>query len=380
MKLPSVVIACAVFLPAYAGDLPNSSSGRANVLGSDAFGSDELPYHQHDSNPASHLLWISTHGNDATAVRGSRIRPWRTTYDVFDSSNHVSYGAARAARPGDWIVFEPGTYYVPVIPLNLPGNGSLRGVNLFIPSGTTIIRTNFSNRHGAALPASLSFCGPLIIPGNQSMVIIEGSVVATNDASFDAVFGWASFLSFNQAGYGFTNWAPVRAILNGHGILTGNSDVIYIAGQNSTVNCRNVHLRSRWDCSFFSGTNWISTANLDAVAGASMPGGNGASHGIVLLRGGNWIDQNSSFAATGTELTGDRNAAAFVLLGSTNWFQGTRLVANGTTNVVPLISQENTSYGWYWSLSESQQRPDLTYLGGSTPDQPEREHRRWWGW
>jgi hypothetical protein len=318
--------------------------------------------------PRKRILWVSETGDDSTAVKGERSKAWRTAYDIYDAEKGIYHGAVTVAQPGDWIVFEPGTYHAPSIPLNFPGNGTGRGINLFVPTGATIIRTNFSNTNATILPAGLIFCGPLVIPGNRSRVNIEGTVIATNNATFDAVFGWADFLSgydLSSGGYyGFTNRAATNVVLDGHGTMIGWSDVVYVSSIRSgfvaSLTCRNVHLRSLWDCFYFSGRNFVQTSGLDAFATAQMA--SHASHGIVVVNGGQWIDRKSSFAATGTSLPGDNNAAAYVV-NATNRFLGSRLVAYGNANVVPFIARGSHSAGWYLSFENSTNDGSYVILG-----------------
>jgi hypothetical protein len=318
----------------------------------------------HRLGPRELVLVVSHAGDDARAVADPYGRAWKTAYDVWDTNGPAVYGALTVAKPGDWIYFTPSPepYYVPALPLNLPCQTNSRGVNLYVPMGATLVRTNFGNTNPAPIAASLIRVGPLIIPGNGSRVIVDGTVIATNPA--DAVLGWATYAT-ESLGVGYRNAVATNAFVEGTGTLRGSSDVIYLSDQEFLVRnrnpvpivFRNLTLVSDWDCGVFNGGIRVITSQLSVNSSTNMDGND--SHGFVIGCC-EFTDRDSVITAMGSTVGPGGNNAALLASASSCAFGavpiaprltllGTRLIEAGPgTNYTPFYFTNCLVTGWWY--------------------------------
>ena len=307
----------------------------------------------------TNVLVIDNHlGNDTNAVADPYRRFWRTAYDIYNTNGPVSYGAITAARAGDWIMFTPSAtpYLIPSLPLNLKNPG----INLYVPAGVILIRTNFSNTNATGqLTTSLSKTGPLIVPGNSSQLIIDGTVISTNDPAFDATLGY-SYTATAVAASGVTNSAATNWSATGRGSLRGNTDVVYVSHTNAgSMFLSRLNLYSDWDAIFLNDSAQFNlsvfTLNLNVHSTSAF---NGASHAVVN-QCGNFVDCGSLLAASGASSGANNNAAIWSSFAASNpggnlragvlSLYGSQLVNEGSSsNFAPLVIQ-NTLLSGNWA-------------------------------
>jgi hypothetical protein len=354
--LACILTAPAFALPALAREEPESSEVAA-----------QLKESGRGMASRRNVLVVSHAGNDNLAAASPYRRAWKTAYDVWDTNGPLAYGALTVARPGDWIYFAPSAdpYYVPALPLNLPCQGRLRGVNLYVPAGATLIRTDFGNTNSVPVATTLIRVGPMIIPGNNSRVIVDGTVIATN--SSDAIVGWATYATGSLA-VGYRNAVATNALVEGVGTLSGSTDVIYLSDPDFLVRnrnpvpitIRNLSLVSGWDCGVFNGGIRVSTSHLNVLSSTNFDGND--CHGF-LIGCCKFIDRGSSIAAMGSTIgPGGYNAALLAGVPS-SWFgvvpiaaritlAGTRLIEAGPgTNYTPFYVTNCLVSGWWSEVS-----------------------------
>lgn len=268
-------------------------------------------------------------GNDAFAVTNPYTVSWRTAYDLWNTNGWVQRGALSVAKPGDTIYFKPSsnTYYVPALPLNLWGS-NVNGAHLVVPAGVMIIRTNFSNTNATGFePAYSGSVGPLIMPGNNSKVVIDGTVITTNfpgGTGLDSAVGWLGTL---VTGGRLTNNAATNVYVGGSGWLYGNGDcVIFQSSFWGSGELENLHIRSRYDAGNNVNFNHI-TRNLDVVV--TSQDNNTESRGWVVWDG-QYADYGSRFEAT----AGTNNALVVAGIDIQNTTQSNTISLNGTTLIV----------------------------------------------
>lgn len=302
-------------------------------------------------------------GNDTTAALDPYRRSWRTAYNVSNTNGPVTYGALTVAKSGDWIRFQPSTnaYLLPSLPLNLAGSS---GVNLYVPYGVTIIRTNFANTNSTPMLSGLAKNGPIIIPGNNSRIVIDGIVIATNDTAFDAALG-AVYSVSSATTAGVTQDAFTNVMVRGTGELRGNTDVIYISHTNPvSITLSGVNIYSDWDCMFFNDNGKFNmaatTRNVNMHATTNF---NGASHALVN-QCGTYIDYDSVFGAMGAVSGANNNAAIYSSFLASNpggllqpgvlSLYGSQLINEGPgTNFSPLVLQNTLLSGNWAELQKS---------------------------
>ena len=310
------------------------------------------------------VLVISHSGNDALAAASPYRLPWKTAYDVYDTNGPVAHGALTMAKADDWIYFVPSRapYYLPALPLNLTRNGALNGVNLYVPRGATLVRTNFANTNSVPVPATLVNVGPLIIPGNNSRIVVNGTIITTN--SSDAVFGWATY-AVHSLSVGYRNAVATNALVEGNGTFRGSSDVLYLSDPGFYVSARNpvpvtiknLTLVSDWDCGYFGGNTSVRTYDLKVYSSTNFDGND--CHGFVIgCRA--FSDHGSTIAAMGSTLgPGGEDAAllagvpssapGYQLISPVIGLLGTRLIEAGPgTNFTPFFVTNYLVRGW-WS-------------------------------
>lgn len=288
-------------------------------------------------------------GNDALAAADPYHKPWRTAYDLYNTTP-TTYGACTVAKAGDWIYFKPSSnaYYVAQIPLNLinPSSGGI-GFNLYVPSGVTIIHTNYSNTNATPILTKLAITGPMVIPGNNSFIRIDGNLWATNYLNdtneaagwldSDACIGWIATAS-SLATTGVTNYPGTNVTVDGVGTLNGSGDSIYCTSLNGipmTITFKNVWVTDFSDGLFFVGNlGVLNTEKIHVISGNVVT--NGTSHGI-FFSSSNWIDHGSVFIGTGSAAQGSANGGGYLASGLIK-LENTTFKALGVTNMVPLTN------------------------------------------
>jgi len=271
----------------------------------------------------SSVIWIDPiNGNDNTGLRGFRERPFKTLYNCNNKTTHSFYGAITAAQAGDTLVCLPGVHITPSCPLN--SDPSL-GLNLFVPAGAAIVRTNkFYAQDGTIqtiMFGQLSSSGPMIIPGNNSTIIVDGAIYATN--SNDAAVGWFdSINTWSPIFYGITNRMATNVFIGGSGLICGNIDTLYFAQTNlsqSSLIVNNLILLGTYDYLKVSGNMILTTKNLWGWA-TNAPSA-GYAQGLNLDTTVQWSDYYSVFGCSG----GTTANQPLSLTQITNVFYGTRL-------------------------------------------------------
>jgi len=289
------------------------------------------------------VVWVDPGGDDTTGVRGVREKPFKTLYNIQDKTAHTYYGAVTVAQPGDTIVVLPGTHYAPSVPLNMYGPGA-NGVNLYVMAGATVVRTNkYYSKTGSVqsiLTAALTSAGPMVIPGNNSSIVIDGQLIATN-SSIDASIGWLDSLVTWQtiAFYGFTNRTATNVTIYGSGAIIGYYDSLYFAQTNtsvSSVTVKDLRLFGSYDYLKVSGKMNLTTKGLSGLA-TNEPAANIA-QGVNLDSGVYWLDDNSTFGCAG----GITVNQPLSMTQTTNVFNGTRLYS--TTAIILSGASQNPYY------------------------------------
>src|SRR5882672_7388388 len=325
------------------------------------------------------LIVDSSIGNDTTAAADPYHRPWLTAYNLFTTNGHVAYGACTVAQPGDWIVFLGNPvvpYLVPQIPLNLNGSGLGGGVNLRIMPGATLVATNYSNTNATGTDhVNLSTAGAMIMPGNNSRIIVEGTLINTNDfAQGAASIGWQMNGGTGLPFTGVTNYPPINAnVWFGAGAqIIGDADTAYIGNGVTfpgSITFENVRINAGWDGFFFTGSA-LTVTNIKCYSYAGVYPTNGISHGMAVTSA-TVYDFNSVYIATGsTNVQGivSSSAGIAVFANANVFLHGTKTIAVGNTNVVPLAYNSNPVFG-DWSETDTNNITALfaqTYKFGET--------------
>lgn len=302
----------------------------------------------------------NVNGNDALAAASPYGYPWKTFYDL-NSTNVPGYGAATVAKSGDWIFFRPSgvPYQCPELVLNLPGIYAT-GVNLCIPSGVTVIQSTYHNTNspGANALPNETANGPFIIPGNESEIVIDGTVFVTNNignegGGLDAVIGWTTGQLVGPALiFGYTNAIATNVFIHGRGYLNGGSDGLIftcssagVTGTNAngfaSVDVEDLHIRGNWDTCVIQGTNLrFKTKKLDVYTSSDAPSiGYGDACRVSAMY---YEDRYSVWrAAPSTSAVapdGQNRCVAITgssLGGITNRFFGSTMIADGKSNCIP---------------------------------------------
>jgi hypothetical protein len=342
---------------------------------------------------SNHILTIDRNGNDAAAAADPYHTFWQSAYDITAATTNAwlpafGLGALTAAKSGDWVVFNPGTYLVPAIPLNRWGNGQSNGVNLYIPEGVTLIRTNFQQSNNGSLLANETVVGPLIIPGNNSLIIIDGVIVCTNKSDgYDSVLGFNANAGIGFTGfltklcYGFTNWIPTTFTVMGHGLLnppfligsgTTNLDTIYmslgtVAVPLNTNICNawigGLSMWGGWD-NFALINNGTSLINLVTSGIRSFSRNTGlASDGMSESDVGTWTDYGSVFSAT--SILGVPATGIFANDGATIFLNGTTIQMLAGAGTAFSLSGGSSLSGQYNLYQESTATNLSSYTSGT---------------
>lgn len=313
---------------------------------------------------AGQIRYVSTNGNNATAVAGRIDRPWRTIYDVVNGSTPVYAGAIVGANSQDTIWILPGYHTAPHIPLQRPGNGTLPGLNLVVDYGAVVSHTNYGNTNATGTvngltsytnnrTSDLLIDGPFITMGHSSKVIIRGEIWATNNysSSGDAVIGTSATLpqkpiSAPRFQFGFTNMVPTNWVIvcEGSGFIWGWSDSVYFSGyglgnldptNHGSGYILDALVRANWDTgTFFAGTWDVTTRHCYFWATNDNPNTAG-SGGCAMANGTTtrWTDYNSIFRSTpNPDFNSGFRRAVISSAGSTNMFFGTVVISDGTND------------------------------------------------
>lgn len=198
-------------------------------------------------------LYVAPWGSD-TNGNGSRLNPFKTAYDIWRAGDGLGgtfqgAGAYFAAQAGDTICWIGDTNFVPWLP-------PLDGVHLTTAPGTTLVRANFSNCV-PILTANRDSLGPMIQPGDNSLVDFRGARLIANNPDASGVQGYNSAIGAFEGtdtrtltiDYGTTNKVPNNAIILLPAAV-GTTDCLDFVSTNTTR--RTVHLyggqiRSGWD-------------------------------------------------------------------------------------------------------------------------------------
>lgn len=354
----------------------------------------------------TNLLTIDPNGSDTLALTNPHQCYWKSAYNLnyYPTSSWTSaaaYGAITMANAGDWIVFNSGTYFVPSIPLQYVGNGAGPGLNLWIKKGAILIHSNPAATNvigNFTLAWNETGIGGMIIPGNGSLIVIDGICIATNQGGgFDAVVGWngtsVSGRGFVGAGTknfnGITNWNPTSFYVSGSGILDPpwmittptNVDVIYCLPDNGSVTAGNTNitraeinggagliLYSVWDTfamlnggSFpAGGTNGnLITRNLNTFSYGSS---SATSIGISIGGPWNWQDYDSTFQSTNSAVSGGTGLLSTFT--QTNQLFGTRFVILG--GGIPFTTTSGGVIGGFFTYSDGFRSTNYV-LNSATP-------------
>lgn len=244
------------------------------------------------------VLWVDPNGNDSTGTRGMRDKPFKSVYNCQDTNTHTFYGAIPAARGGDTVVVLPGKTFSPAVPLN----NSATGLNLYVSAGATLIRTNKYFKQDGTIQSGMvgnASVGPFIIPGNNSQVVVDGQVLATNSPS-DAILGWWD--SADTTGYGYTNRIATNVFLSGNGTLSNTLDGVYCNQRSpfvSSLYVSNLTMSGLYDNFYVHGNCDLFTKNLKTIVGEAQ----NHSRGLAIESGVVWTDSGSAFCCGGGSVT-----------------------------------------------------------------------------
>ena len=286
------------------------------------------------------VLWVSPNGNDSTGTRGDPGKPFRNLYNCQDVAAHTFYGAVTAAKGGDTLVVLPGVSYAPAVPLNINSTG----LNLYVYPGAALVRTNkWYSQSGVVQPGLKgdSTVSPLIIPGNGSQVIIDGSVTATNTAN-DAILGWWD--SRDMASYGYPNRVADNVYFSGSGKLQGCMDGIYCNQTNPSISSLYVttlSLNGLYDNIYVGGNCNLTTKSLQSVVGAAT----GISRGVAIGGGADWQDYGSSFTCGG----GTTTYPIYVAPSTQVTFHSTKLILTTQNTISTNNPSGSGSPYFFWS-------------------------------
>jgi hypothetical protein len=275
---------------------------------------------------ANNVLTIDNNsGDDTRAATAPYMFPWSTVFNIWNTNSWQPRGAIAYSKPGDWIYFMPSSnaYYVPQIPLNYFGP-STNGLNLIVPAGVTIIRTNYGNTNASQFTADTA-AGPLIMPGNSSITIINGILYATNGTQ--VVYGYNTG-NLKLPGIP-TNYVATNLYLGGFGEMHGSYDVIVCQAANGqgrgSATFENLRLFGNYDQINNTFFDYI-TRNIYAESSGGFNNNNTDARGLVI-NDGYYADYGSTFLATAS--TNNANATCGVDLSQTT--QTNTLYFNGTT-------------------------------------------------
>lgn len=268
-------------------------------------------------------IWIDpVNGSNLTGKRGVREKPYKDIFGIQDKVAGTYFGAITNAQGGDTIIAMPGTHYWNTAPLNLTANG----VNLWIMPGATVIRTNkYFKLDGTVqtlIAATPSAAGPMIIPGNNSRIVIDGQVFCTNTTA-DALLGWNEVVDPNLLGkYGFTNKYATNVTVVQNGLSTNHIDGFYINQTNTARSSITIigggRLYASYDHTKVHGNVDLNTYHMQGFATNDTV--NNISQGFNIDTGVIWNDYGSIFGCGG-----GAQANALSLVATTNTFHGTRL-------------------------------------------------------
>jgi len=250
------------------------------------------------SPPTDSTIWVGPDGDDSTAVRGMKDRPFKTLYNCQDTNSHTFYGAVTAAQAGDTLVVLPGITYAPACPLNRTSVG----LNLYVSAGAMLARTNKYCRQDGTIQSGMaadSTVGPFIIPGNGSKIIVDGQVLVTNQS---AIFGWWDSRDTVTPFYGYTNCSATNVVLSGSGKFAGTLDGIYCNQTNpaiSSLNVSNLTLSGLYDNIYVNGNCDFTTSSLESLVGTAY----NISRGVAIGGGVAWTDYGSHFGCGGAATT-----------------------------------------------------------------------------
>lgn len=287
-------------------------------------------------------IWIDpVNGSNLTGKRGVREKPYKDIFGIQDKVAGTYFGAITNAQGGDTIIAMPGTHYWNTAPLNLTANG----VNLWIMPGATVIRTNkyfkIDGTLQTVIGATPSVAGPMIIPGNNSTITVDGRMFCTNTGA-DASIGWKEGIDPNLLGkYGFTNMIATNVTIVQRGYATSHVDGIYFSQTNTARSGLNIvgsgPLVGSYDYIKVHGPCNLNTYDLRGFATNDTV--NQISQGFNIDSGVIWNDYGSIFGAGGS--SSQNNALSVV--GTTNYFHGTRLF-HTTAIVLPAGGSQSPYY------------------------------------
>lgn len=167
-------------------------------------------------------LYVAPHGDDAVGyAENSAVRPWRTLgRAAWGSTNRATPNALEAARAGDFVRIQAGTY---VTVGNLTGGGGGRFDVAYNPvnAGTAGAPIRFQCEGGACVLTFSSGAGPMIGSDRRDHIEWSGFTISEADAPTRSDTGPVTFL-------GVTGGAIE------HSVLTGNPRWAARGGDNYT--------------------------------------------------------------------------------------------------------------------------------------------------
>lgn len=268
-------------------------------------------------------IWVDpVSGSNTTGKRGVREKPFKDVFGIQDKVAGTYFGAITNAQGGDTIILMPGTHYINSAPLNL----NAQGINLWIMPGATVIRTNrYFKQDGTVqtlIAATPSAAGPMIIPGNNSRIVIDGQVFCTNTTA-DALLGWNEVVDPNLLGkYGFTNKYATNVTVVQNGLSTNHIDGFYINQTNTARSSITIigggRLYASYDHTKVHGNVDLNTYHMHGFATNDTV--NNISQGFNIDTGVVWNDYGSIFGAGGGS-----QVNALSLVAVTAVFHDTRL-------------------------------------------------------